>query len=121
MEIMMHRNKLIAASALLVLVTIVLSLPSVHIPDGPDKVVHALVSFLYTLLIYEIYKARKGEPTGWIPLAVIIFSLALVGALYEVFQKLFIPTRTGDPADWLADVAGMVPASVFYVLARRKR
>lgn len=82
----------------------------VPIPEGGDKVAHFLAYGLGGALAAAAGRwSRRGW--GWPGLVFV----ALVAAADEVRQAA-LPYRTGDPADWVADITG---ALVFFLVTRR--
>lgn len=77
-----------------------------------DKVVHAVMFGLQSLLIY--YAVRKGHRrSAWAAAGAGFFLAALYGATDEIHQ-LWTPTRVADVWDWVADAVG---AACVFVLA----
>jgi len=81
-----------------------------------DKVAHAVVfgglAFLVAIGLHFSRRAHPPQRLFWVPL---LFAAAY-GALDELHQH-FIPYRTYDPYDWLADVAGAAVMQVILCLA----
>jgi len=63
-----------------------------------DKVIHALIFLLLSLLGYLSFPKH---------FTLTIFSLAFYGALTEVLQQILTVTRRASLLDWLADLAGI--------------
>lgn len=87
-----------------------------------DKAVHAV---LYAVLaaIVSVGMRRSGKPvTPWAQCFIPILFVAAYGVTDEVHQ-LFVPNRTFDIGDWLADVSGaaLVQAWLCFRYARRDR
>ncbi len=75
---------------------------SLPLPDGADKVVHAgLFSFETFFLVRWLRSSRYERP-----LLTAILMATLLAVLTEVLQ-IWVPQRTGDPADLLADQLGI--------------
>jgi VanZ family protein len=81
-----------------------------------DKVIHTLLfGILALLLLRALWNGRRRAP--W-KAAALAFALAsLYGVLDEAHQH-FVPPRTMDIVDWLADSFG---AAVVFLAARRSR
>lgn len=89
--------------------------------SGVDKLVHlGLYGVLGALSTQAMMQGQ--ERPGTRALATVILGVSLFGAIDELHQK-FIPGRTADPRDWLADSAGATAASLLTAaaLARRER
>ncbi len=91
--------------------------------EGLDKLAHACI---YALLAGLVFHGLRQSGRGWTPRTLfwvpVIFT-ALYGASDE-FHQYFVPTRTCDPLDWLADVTGGLAAAtalslLFRFLGRR--
>lgn len=94
------------------------SIPGTEIPAlwvfGHDKVIHFL---LYVVLAWTVYRAIQNQE--WNAslkkhryLATILI-VALYGATDEVHQ-LFVPQRSGNLYDWIADCIGAATVSAAY-------
>lgn len=90
------------------------SIPRLHLPQAGelplDKACHLLA---YSGLGFLL--ARTGSP-WW--LAVLIASG--LGGLDEFYQS-FVPGRSSDWHDWLADTSGAALGAAVWVLVRRRR
>lgn len=104
--------------ALVILVSSSISMPAIAAPANSDKGAHVL---LYLVLGYLAGRAllRGRNPQVWQLLALVLGMLAY-GALDELHQR-WIPTRTADPADWVADAAGSLTGIVAAVIVTRVR
>lgn len=70
-----------------------------------DKVLHAgMFSFLAFLFIYPRRKKDRVSKNLWI--TIILCCCTLYGLAVEVIQALFIPYRSGDVWDFVADLTG---------------
>ena len=78
-------------------------------PDGPsvlpvnDKVVHGV---LYAILGVALALTRRGDTKP--PRHRTLVGLGFLYALSDEYHQSFVPGRTPDPLDWLADAAGLV-------------
>ncbi len=78
---------------------------------GMDKVMHG---FEYGILSYLVARAFRRTAPGWSPLCIAVWAV-LLSSLYGVSDEVhqaFVPTRTADPLDALADAAGAVVAQL---------
>lgn len=108
-----------------VLIFIASSIPSDDIPSAPifkfDKVIHLSIYFVFALLVYRglaDQHASTGEPSraSWLTLLII----GLYGASDE-FHQFFVPGRSMDLFDWIADVGGGVLCIAVVVFLARRR
>ncbi len=78
---------------------------------GLDKVVHAFLFFLLVYFAFQAYPERKV-------LSVILLLLYTVAT--EFIQESYIPHRSFDVYDIVADTAGII-AGAIYTLTKRER
>jgi len=75
--------------------------PKLDLPIPVDKIGHfTMYGILGLLAAWGV--VRSGQRIGW---GWLIAGGLLLGAIDE-YQQTFIPTRTADPMDWVADAAG---------------
>ena len=67
-----------------------------------DKVIHGV---LYGILGAALAFARRRSPVP--PPHAALLGAGLLYALSDEYHQSFVPGRTPDPADWLADAAGL--------------
>lgn len=93
------------------------ALPSISPFAGADKVVHASMYAALGALVARAL-AQGGRRAFVLPLAMI----ALLAAGDE-WHQLWIPGRSADVRDWMADVAGATVglAFTYMALSRRER
>ena len=95
------------------------SLPTRGLPPlipHADKVAHFII---YGILALLLYRALHGE-RKFRPLAAVLLSVLLAsayGALDE-FHQYFVPSRSMDILDWMADTLGALIASTCRVFIR---
>jgi len=89
-----------------------------HIPFG-DKLGHFGLFGSLTLLVLAATNGKSVGVSGqrWYIGSLII----LLFVTAEEISQLYIPSRTFDVFDWLADVAGILGASLVYKLALHMR
>jgi VanZ family protein len=95
------------------------SIPQPRFPDLPgiDKVGHlGMYAVLAVLMVRALVKANHPLRTFLIVLGL----ASLFGAADEWHQQ-FIPGRTTDPRDWLADTFGAGFGTMISVAASRRR
>jgi VanZ family protein len=92
------------------------SWPRPPVPDalrGSDKLVHAT---LYGVLAYLVADALRAAPTTPARRAIqVLLTIAIVSAFgwADEWHQQFIPGRSRDTADWLADTVGAVAGAAF--------
>lgn len=88
------------------------------LPEFSDKIAHVI---LYTVLGYFLTRAMrsKGGLPGRAPLAA-TFVLGVAYGLTDELHQAFVPGRTPDPADLLADAAGVAMGIFVYILRQKK-
>ncbi|MDD4050361.1 MAG: VanZ family protein [candidate division Zixibacteria bacterium] len=86
-----------------------------------DKLAHAAEYFLFGFMAIRV-TANLPRPlkTGWVYTLAIL--LSLVFGLSDEYHQWFVPGRTADPFDLMADALGIfLAAFVYYLLHRRRR
>lgn len=89
--------------------------------DIEDKIAHAGVFFVLGYLMVCGFFRRKAKPTPKNIILLFMVIAAVYGALTEIFQEFFFPTRFGDFFDFVADSLGGILGILFgkYVIAKR--
>jgi len=102
------------------------SIPRLPSPPGPfsDKHFHfASYALFATLLVRAFASARLRNVTGRVAIVAILLA-ALYGATDEIHQ-MFVPGRSADPYDLLADTLGAAAAAglllAWAIIRRRQR
>lgn len=117
---MKHRPRLTTAIRTLFWLALAVAFVMATLPQPPqlpgqptDKVQHILAFAVLTLLM----------TLGWPRLALwkAAAMMALLGAAIEFIQLVPALNRTGEFADWLADIAATVTVLAIVALARRWR
>jgi len=85
---------------------------------GIDKVLHAGGYGLLGVLFYRAYRSRWPNASGWATANAGLLSAAFYGFTDELHQA-FVPSRTADPFDWLADTFGALLGIAAYGLFLR--
>jgi VanZ family protein len=95
------------------LILILCSLPGSEIPEVPflfdefDKVVHFILYFVLAALLYRgLVNQNKYKLANQIILFMVFVICAFYGGIIELYQGFFIPERSADFYDFIADVAG---------------
>jgi VanZ family protein len=78
-----------------------------------DKALHVTEYAGFALLLC---RALRGEGLRWSRSIVLAVILASVYAATDEFHQFFVPNRSADVADWLADVIGATAGSSLYRL-----
>ena len=93
-------------------------MPSLEIPNL-DKLVHFLMyAGLTTVLIWDFKKHRKSNSNFQFFVLICIVFPILFGGIVEILQSAYFAPRTGDWFDWLADLSGVLCASLWMRLIR---
>ena len=83
-----------------------------------DKLLHLIE---YGILAVLFYRAFTGEGINWLAAALLaLLATSLYGASDEWHQG-FVPLRTADLSDWIADTTGAALAIVVYAAIARRR
>ncbi|WP_205509490.1 VanZ family protein [Longitalea arenae] len=89
--------------------------------EGIDKVVHAILfGGIVLLWAFNLY-FRRNHKSKWLQIivALTLFSVGL-GIGLEFLQRDYIPNRSFDGIDIIADTAGAVIAAVYHLFVRVK-
>lgn len=103
--------------AVVILIVSSVPIPQVTAPAGTDKGVHGL---LYLVLGFLTIRALLSQRAPVWQLLVVLVAVLTFGALDEVHQR-FIPGRTADPRDWVADAVGSVVGMAAGIFGVRRR
>jgi VanZ family protein len=89
--------------------------PHINIPHL-DKIVHFVMFFILGILLGIIGHIKHTRfNIKWLPFIAIIY-----GGVIEIVQQLFIPTRSGDVFDWVADTVGLIVGIVLFLYIPNK-
>ncbi|HET6231994.1 MAG TPA: VanZ family protein [Longimicrobiaceae bacterium] len=102
--------------AMLFIVSSFHHVPSPHI-DNFDKVEHGTAYAVLGFLIERAWTLSGGRGRGWL----IPF---VAGSLYGVsdeIHQVFVPGRSADPRDWIADSAGVLLGIFIYTRLAARR
>ncbi len=81
-----------------------------------DKVLHAVIFFALGLLVFRALEIRtRPSRFAWLRIVVSIIAVIAYGASDEIHQ-IFVPGRTPDFRDGLADTVGGVLAALAIVI-----
>jgi VanZ family protein len=81
--------------------------------EHADKVLHAGGYGLLGILFYRAYRSLWPNASGWSMANASLLSAAFYGLSDEIHQY-FVPGRSADPWDWLADTIGAMLGVVAY-------
>lgn len=103
-------------------ILVLTSIPGADLPrvgfHSSDKLVHATMYGIFAWLATRSL-LRTGRPVRYAILLVVL-GIALFGALDEWHQQ-FIPGRSMDSFDWMADISGAVIGAFAAAVALRVR
>jgi VanZ family protein len=88
-------------------------IPRVNVPNL-DKVVHFTFYGIFAALLLPAMPGKLSQR-----IALVLLFIAVFAALDEFHQK-FIPGRTMDLADWIADVSGAAFSMVAHLFTRER-
>ena len=86
--------------------------PSLPLPlpfPGFDKLAHAVTYAILALLAYRGVAGRVGQA----------FAITALYGVSDEIHQIFVPGRSADVNDWLADIAGAAIALVLVVIFTR--
>jgi VanZ family protein len=88
--------------------------------EGFDKIVHFS---LYAILAVLVHRALASTPSLRLTRGTLVTAFIAVAALaaFDEWHQHFIPGRSEDPTDWLADATGATAGLMIADLARRRR
>lgn len=102
------------------IIMLLCGLPSEELPnidfwdiDIEDKLAHAGVFFILGFSLFYGRFRRKAKPITKKDIVVMTLIVVAYGAVTEIFQELFFPSRFGDFFDFIADAIGGVLGIVF--------
>ena len=101
------------------------SIPSTKMPHlsvlAYDKLIHGTIFFVFGLLLHRAFEPRSDQKRfPWLRLAIVLFVVMLYGAIDE-FHQSFVPGRSVDFFDFLADtIGGVMAVFVLIILSIRR-
>jgi VanZ family protein len=87
------------------------SLPSPPIPEGTDKTFHLSGYFFFAIVVVRAVAGGLPRRIG-VRTALIAFAIAAGYGATDEFHQRFVPGRSADVYDWLADAIGVALAMV---------
>jgi VanZ family protein len=87
----------------------------VKLPSIPqiDKLLHGGGYSFLGVLFYRAYRSRWPSASGWTMANASLLSGSIYGMTDEIHQY-FVPGRSADPWDWLADTVGVMLGVLAY-------
>jgi VanZ family protein len=109
-----HRSRLFRAVLPAViwaaLIFVASSIPSEDIPASPildyDKLIHMAIYFVFAALMYRALRFGGISPALRTRAAILTIGIITLYGATDEFHQHFVPGRTMDVFDWVADVAG---------------
>src|SRR2546430_2591577 len=87
------------------------SLPAPPIPEGTDKQFHLSGYFFFAIVVIRAVAGGLPRRFGLRTAMVAVAIAAGYGATDE-FHQMFVPGRSADVYDWLADAIGVLLATI---------
>lgn len=92
---------------------------SIHLFDGADKIVHAVMfGALTATMSIDLTIWRRSKPSVLI-LVAIALTASVAGGAIELIQDAMSVGRSAETADFIADIAGAFAALFCIVVARQ--
>jgi VanZ family protein len=104
--------------ALITLAITSIPLPAIAAPPGADKGVHWILYFVLGVLSARAVLANRNARVA--ELLVVLAAILVFGAVDELHQY-WIPGRSVDFRDWVADVVGALSGMVLVLVLARRR
>jgi VanZ family protein len=104
----------------------IICIPGSSIPETPfiyiphfDKIVHAFIFGVFAFLInFGLYR-QKNSFLRRNHYTITMIAGVLYGVITEWIQLSFIPGRSGELMDWVADVAGTIAGIMIFHFSRK--
>ncbi len=98
------------------------SLPSPSVPGFGihDKILHFGAFFGLTVLLRTNFLSRTNLKENLLRKDIYTLTICLVYALFDEIHQMFIPGRSCDPYDLIADFAGTLMGLLFFRLLYQK-
>ncbi len=95
------------------------SLPTPSLFSGQDKLIHAVVYGALGIMLLASQPLRAGQ-YSWRQVGVSVVIASLYGASDELHQS-FVPGRSAEVGDWVADTLGALIAALAVAWLLRNR
>ena len=93
------------------------SLETISLPDlkisMEDKLLHAMAYFLFGMLLIRAFHYGGAKPLSK-KLIVTVVLLGFIYGLSDEIHQYFVPGRSSEVLDWLADAIGIMFGVLFY-------
>lgn len=87
--------------------------------EGIDKVMHALMYGIFSVLVTNVYLALY-HARFW-PLVLLVLTTWSYSVVMEILQLYIVQTRSGELLDALANLAGIVSGTLIFLGYRKIR
>jgi len=87
--------------------------------EGIDKVMHAIMYGIFSMLVTNVYLALY-QVRFW-PLLLLVLTTWGYSVVMEILQLYIVQTRSGELLDALANLAGIVFGTLIFVAYRKIR
>ncbi|MBI5746800.1 MAG: VanZ family protein [Nitrospirae bacterium] len=74
---------------------------------GSDKLYHMIEYGIFSLLLYNALSSSFKKEYPW-KIALLTIILTLLYGVSDEFHQLFVPSRSADPYDVIADASGAI-------------
>jgi len=116
-----HARRAVVPTILFAILLLILSIipgdmagtPGAFYFEGIDKVMHALMYGVFSLLVTNVYLAFY-KIKFW-PLLLLVFITWCYSILMEILQLYLVSTRSGELLDAIANLAGIVVGTLAFV------
>lgn len=119
---LLNKKYTLFAVLYLSLIFIQSSIPSEKIPQMTilsfDKIIHAGIYFIATILIYLAIREYRPFDTGKI--ARLTFAITVLYGLSDEIHQYFVPGRNSSIWDFVADIAGVTAGLLIVHVIRKK-
>lgn len=113
------------AVAWALIIFVISSVPSSAMPKlsilAYDKAIHAIIFFIFGLLVYYALEPQHVVPTFYWQRSLVALVIVIAYGGLDEFHQHFVPGRTPDVYDALADAIGGVASAVaWFIYAQAK-
>ncbi|MCI0706339.1 MAG: VanZ family protein [Ignavibacteriae bacterium] len=96
---------------------------AIRIPPGVDKIIHGIIYFVLCLLVWRAFYYQSGYPTLQKRALLSAFLFTVIYGGLDEFHQIYVPGRTPDIMDVVADgtAALLCVLVLMWWLRKRKR